>query len=185
MHLFHTYWDLHCEVLSLMALIGQMMYFQSRSIRTSRYISHYEQNKYIIPWKVFEQFLFFSYDASKNSLFCCIHLFGFFNALQLVNKNHSCALSLDKYLCIVTCTNLNWVTWKVQIGERKETHYSMYSIFNLSYQWQNFSLQYQYNNWQTNNENLKKSIRRLWVDPKPNSLNKHHKNCIADSKKNY
>ena len=104
-----------------MALIGQMMYFQSRSLRASRYKSCYEQNKCIIPWKVFERFLFFSYDASKNSLFCCnFTCLVFFNALQLVNKNRSCALSLDKYLCIATCTNLNWVTWKVRIGERKK-----------------------------------------------------------------
>ena len=109
-----------------MALIGQTMYFWSHSLPTSQYKSHYEQNKCIIPWKVFEQFLFFSCNASKNSLFCCIHLLGFFTALQLVNKNCSCTPSLDKYLHTLTCTNLYWVTWKVQIWERKKRNSLLY-----------------------------------------------------------
>ena len=56
----------------------------------------------------------------KTHSFAAFTCLVFFNALQLVNKNRSCALSLDKYLCIATCTNLNWVTWKVRIGERKK-----------------------------------------------------------------
>ena len=31
----------------------------------------------------------------------------------------------------------------------------------------------------------KLSIRGLLVDPIPNSPNRHHKNCMSDSKKNY
>ena len=31
----------------------------------------------------------------------------------------------------------------------------------------------------------KKPAKGLLVDPIPNSLNKHHKNCMADSKENY
>ena len=31
-NLFHTYWDLHCEVLSFVSLIGRTMYFLSRSL---------------------------------------------------------------------------------------------------------------------------------------------------------
>ena len=96
------------------------------SLPTSQYKSRYEQNKCIIPWKVFEQFLFFSCNTSKNSLFCCIHLLGFFTALQLVNKNCSCTPSLDKYLRTLTCTYLNWVTWKVGIWERKKRNSLLY-----------------------------------------------------------
>ena len=32
---------------------------------------------------------------------------------------------------------------------------------------------------------IKNLIKGLLVDPKPNSPNLHHKNCMADSKENY
>ena len=44
---------------------------------------------------------------------------------------------------------------------------------------------YQHNIKQTSNEKKKIFIRRLLVDPIPNSPNKHHKNYMADSKENY
>ena len=96
----------------------------------------------------------------KTHSFAAFTCWVFFTALQLVNKNCSCTHSLDKYLRTLTCTNLNWVTWKVRTErkrERKGTHYSLYSILISSHQWprQNFSLQYQYNIKLINNENLK------------------------------
>ena len=50
----------------------------------------------------------------------------------------------------------------------------------LGDQEKNFSLR-QADEW----EERKISLRGLLVDPTPNSLNSHHKNCMADSRKNY
>ena len=53
--LFPTPWDLHCEVLSFVSLIWWMIYFHSRSLRTSQCKSHYVRNKNMATrkWKSF------------------------------------------------------------------------------------------------------------------------------------
>ena len=62
----------------------------------------------------------------KTHSFAAFTRWVFFTALQLVNKNCSCTPSLDKYLRTLTCTNLNWVTWKVRIWERKKRNSLLY-----------------------------------------------------------
>ena len=62
----------------------------------------------------------------KTHSFAAFTCWVFFTALQLVNKNCSCTPSLDKYLRTLTCTNLNWVTWKVRIWERKKRNSLLY-----------------------------------------------------------
>ena len=64
---------------------------------------------------------------------------------------------------------------------------SVFQPFNLNgCPRQNFSLPYQYNVKLASDENKEKYhyMKELLFDPIPNSSNKYHKNCMADSKEN-
>ena len=81
--LFHTYWDLYCQVSSFVSdWTKDVVSFSFAPIfefncEKSKFVS----NKNIIPWKVLERLLFTWCIKETHSLV-------FFNASQLINKNH-------------------------------------------------------------------------------------------------
>ena len=79
--LFHTYWDLYCQVSSFVSDWTKDVVSQSFApifeLKKCKFVSY----KNIIPWKVLERLLFMQ--CIKET-----HSFVFFNASQLMNENH-------------------------------------------------------------------------------------------------
>ena len=74
------------------------MYFHIHSLpifelKCEKILVCIKKNIFIL-WKVFKQFLFTSCNASKK-LICSLCSHVFFYVLQFVNRNYSCALSME------------------------------------------------------------------------------------------